>query len=263
MAKPIPEIDCDQAQSIIPAIVRGEDSKQDRMALRHHVQVCEGCRGDYIGSMDTLAALGHEKRLDRVIREKATRKFELKRSIEAVSVPKKLSHGRLRTLVYPAFFAILMLALAGRLNFGGGPRVLAQSPDVWVRGHELKMDAGEARIKRGEVMHTGPNGHAVISVGETVWRMRGKCALRLEGVANPTMRLAEGRLEMRGAARCLTRLGIIQGSDDSLVLLDLTQESLGLQIAQGSAKYVTALGDTELLTGQRWRVDAGGNLSQE
>ncbi|MCP5021237.1 MAG: hypothetical protein GY930_05620 [bacterium] len=263
MPGPVPKIDCDQAQVTIRAIVRGEDSNPERMALRHHVQACEGCHSDYVGSMGTLASLGHEKRLDRAIREKAIRKFELKRSIEAVAVSKKLSRGRLRTLAYPAFFAIMMLALAGRLNFGGGPSVLAQSPGVWVRGHELETDAGEARIKVGEVMHTGPEGQALISVGETEWRMRGQCALRLEGVANPTMRLAEGNLEMGGPARCLTRLGVIRGSEGSVVLLQLTQDALGIQIAQGAATFIAAHGETELLTGQSWSVDAGGNLLRE
>ena len=260
MSSPPAKIDCQQAQTHIRAVVGTSLTKGERMALRHHVQECEPCHGEFVVSVHTLAALGHEKRLDRIVREKALRKFELKRCSESVSVPKSLSNARLRTLVYPAFFAILMLALAGQLPFSGGPTVMAQGPGVFVRGHELTVDAGEAHIKRGEVMHTGPGGHALISVRDTVWRMRGQSALRLEGVAHPTMRLAEGHVEFTGSARCLTRLGIVQGQDDSAVTLNLDGAGLEIQLSAGEAEFVSASGGATLQVGQVYFVGNDGQL---
>ncbi|MFT5198899.1 MAG: hypothetical protein ACI87O_001559 [Planctomycetota bacterium] len=256
-------IDCEQAQVSIRAAVAGDLSNTKRMDLRRHAQACESCRSEFAGSMQTLAALGHEKRLNRVVEEKAMRRFEQKRCIEALSTPKKLSNGRLRTLLYPAFFAILMLALAGNLPFSSGPRVTAQSPGVWIRGHELAVDAGEARIKRGEVVHTLGGGHALISVGETLWRTLGKSAIRLEGTKNPTMRLAQGHLELQGAGRCLTEFGIVVGQEHCWVTMEMSDSGLHIEVEEGEALFMTASGETPLQAGQSWHAGLDGLVAQE
>ncbi|MCA9002709.1 MAG: hypothetical protein KDB61_12350, partial [Planctomycetes bacterium] len=238
-------------------------SHGDRMDLRTHVRDCEECREEFEGSMGTLAAMGHERRIHREIKEKAIRRFELKRCREeAQAPPKALSRGRLRTLLYPAFFAVLMLAIAGRLPFGGGPRVMAQGPGVFVRGHELAEDAGEARIKVGETLHTAPDGHALIRVGKTIWRLRGLSAARLEGVKVPTVRLAEGHLEFHGAGKCLTQFGMVLGEQDSLVELRADTEGLDVEVIQGQARFLTADGEVLLEAGSPWHVDPTGKWSR-
>ncbi len=260
MTDSIQPIDCTQAQAIIRSVVAGQVRAADRMALRIHVQDCEDCHGDYVASMETLAALGHEKRVNRAVKEKALRDFEWKRSIEQADkpTPKKLANGRLRTLLYPAFFAMIMLAMAGRLPFGEGPKVMAQGPGVWIRGHELAADAGKASIKHGEALHTGPGGHALVSVRDTLWRLRGKSAVRLEGVSKPTMRLAEGQLECRGAGRCVTEYGVVIGQEDSLVRMVMDETALQVIVEAGRVSFVSASGETWFEVGESWRVGSDG-----
>jgi len=101
----------------------------------------------------------------------------------------------------------------------------------------------------------------LVSVRDTLWSLRGKSAVRLEGIANPTMRLAEGQLECHGAGRCLTEFGVVVGQKDSMVLMVVDDEGMDLHITEGEASFVTARGEIALQAGQSWRVDVNGTAT--
>ncbi|MDF1838278.1 MAG: hypothetical protein P1V35_10445, partial [Planctomycetota bacterium] len=127
----------------------------------------------------------------------------------------------------------------------------------------LAEDAGKASIEHGEVLHTGPDGHALVSVRDTLWRLQGLSAVRLEGISQPTMRLASGRLECRGAGRCLTEFGVVVGQEDSMWSMEMAGDGLGLQIAEGEATFLSAKGETPMRAGEVWFVDAHGTPTQQ
>ncbi|HRV82593.1 MAG TPA: zf-HC2 domain-containing protein, partial [Planctomycetota bacterium] len=237
------------AQALVQRFASASLAPQERGALREHLGGCPGCAEHFERVAGTLARLGHEKRITRLAQEKALRRHSLRQDVFESGPSRNWMRSRLRTLVYPAFFALLMWGLSHKLMTPGGAQVQAQVADVWLRGQELAPGAQGVRMRVRERLFVGPAGHAQVQSGKTVWDLDPGAEVRLESMHPVSMRLFQGRVAVQGPFRCYSDGGVLIAKAACRANLQQTPAGLSVEILDGTAEWLHAEGSTQLVAG--------------
>ncbi len=244
---------CVEAEAWIRRFASGSLPSEERVRLREHSESCEACRSHYDDVVATLARLGHERRITRVAREKYERRASLRRDVFEAQRSKRFDRGRLRALAYPALIALLFVALGQRMLSPVGAQVLAQGPEVWLRGQVLRPDHGKAALRVGERLATGLGGSASIAWQDTLWKLNERSEVRLEAFRPLSLRVLEGRVEVNGPFVGYLPVGLVRGGPDSRVTLSGQGAQWSIEVLQGEATWVAAEGERVLSAGTRWQ----------
>ena len=232
-------------------------SRQERTLLRAHASGCEACDAHYQSVVGTLARLGNDRRTTRVAREKQERRERLRRNVFEAQTSRRWSHSRLRALAYPALICFLLVALGQRVLDSPGAKVLAQGPEVWLRGQVLRPDHGEASLRPGERLASGSAGSATISMGLTRWELGPESEVRLESLRPTSLRLFQGQAQIEGPFVAYLSEGLLRASEVAHVTVHELETGWEVAVLAGQVAWVTALGEATLESGTVWRAEEG------
>lgn len=243
---------CDAHGSRIERFAAGELSPSETELLRAHRETCPDCDSRFRIAVETTAMIGRELRRERVEAERVARHERQRRDIfeTRADVPSKLH--RLRTLVYPAFFAFLMVQLA---SFGGDPRaasVTRISGDVVAGDFRVDGDT-EVELARGEWCSTGRDSSALASVGPVSLAVGPLTRFAVERVDPARIRLEEGELEVAGSCVLSTPYGVLEFRD-ARGLVRVGPAALLAEILSGTVVHTGPEGARELVAGESLRV---------
>jgi len=243
---------CSAHRSRIERFAAGELSRSGTELLRAHRATCPDCDARFRTAVETTAMIGRELRRERVEGERIARHERLRRDIFATQpdAPSKLH--RLRTLVYPAFFAFLMIQLA---SFGGDSRAASVTRIAGeVVAGDLRID-GEAEVElaRGEWCSTGRESSAFASVGSVSVIVGPLTRFAVERVDPVRIRLEEGELELAGSCVLSTPHGVLEFRD-ARGLVRVEPATLRAETFSGTVVHTGPEGARELAAGESLRV---------
>lgn len=203
------EAACEEASESIRGFVSGLLSADRERALRSHLDRCGDCRDHYRAAVITTAHIGHERRLERDARQKRVRRERLRRLAREGQPAGRPSYFRLRTLLYPAFFAFLMWQMSGLLTRGAGIMVERLEGGVTAGPLELFEGRGRAPLGTGQRCSTATDGSARVEARGTDLVLGPHSDLSLESAEPLRFRLGRGSLRANGTCAVTTRLGIV------------------------------------------------------
>ncbi len=238
--------DCDAAQELVQRFARGGLEPREANELRAHCQNCEGCEQDYRQQAGNLASLGRERRVSRELRAKALRKYKMRQDVLTVSDPPTVTRARMRTLIYPLLFAMMMLGLSRKLPFATGPEVQAQASGVWLRGQSLEPSAAPAKLRARERVFLEEQASAQVRIGKTYWDLHGGSEVRFEGSRPPSLRMFQGSLDVRGAFTCFLPEGVLVGEEGAQARIEWLDGKVDCKVQAGAVRLITSAGEFEL-----------------
>jgi hypothetical protein len=203
------EAACEEASESIRGFVSGLLDVDRERALRAHLDRCGDCRDHYRAAVITTAHIGRERRLERDAREKRVRSERLRRMARDGQPGGRPSFFRLRTLLYPAFFAFLMWQVSGLLTRNSGIAVERLEGSVSAGPLELFDGRGRAPLGIGQPCSTEADGSARVEAGSTNLVLGPQTDLVLESAQPLRVRLGRGSLRAHGTCVVATRLGIV------------------------------------------------------
>lgn len=247
-----PDPACERAWEGIRAFVAGDLGREGDRVLREHLERCGTCRDAYRGAVMTAAHIGRERRRERSERERVARRARLRRLAFEELPPGRGAPARLRTLVYPALF-VLMLVVATRLP--------ARAELVWLAGEvhagEAALDRSgpRAEVERGTWCAVLPGGSARLAAPDVELVLEGGTELWIERSRPLRVRLARGVLALRGRCEVSTALGVLESADADLALR-YDASGLALATERGDATFTGPGGPRRLVAGETFEVPA-------
>ncbi|MDA1264300.1 MAG: hypothetical protein O2816_04390 [Planctomycetota bacterium] len=239
---------CDDVPATVRAFVSRGLRPDETAALREHVADCKECAAIYHDGVETAAHIGGQHRTERVATEKAVRRWRLRRDSVAAQLPSPRGRSaRIRTLLYPAFFAYLMVQIVGF----GGPKQAGLAVEV-LRG---TVHASEP-MESGELCATGDDGWAKLFTDDAEARLEPDTRLFLESTDPLRLRLVQGVLELEGTWQITTVHGFVE-LVEGRARLDLQGNSLACGCERGELRFSDARGQSIVEAGSRARFGAG------
>ncbi len=252
-APPRSGLTCSAAEVSIRRFASGGLTSGERAELREHCAGCEACQAHYSDVVATLARLGRDRRITRVAREKSERRESLRRDVFEAQASKRWDRGRLRALVYPALIAWLFIALGQRIVLPEGAQVLAQGPEVWLRGQVLTPDHGQAALRAGDRLATGPGGRATIAWQATEWKLGQLTEVRLEALRPLSLRLWSGQAEVHGPFVGFLPMGLLRADGPARVRIEGEGAQWSVEVLEGDVVWAAADGEQRLPVGTSWQ----------
>lgn len=200
---------CEEASQAIRGFVTGLLPAERERALRAHLERCGECRDHYRAAVITTAHIGHERRLERDAWEKRVRSERLRSLAREGQQRPRASFVRLRTLLYPAFFAFLMWQVSGLLTRNSGIRVQWLGGNVTAGPFALSGERAPSPLGIGQLCSTDASGSARIDVGSTQLVLGPRTDLLIEAAVPLRVRLGRGSLRARGTCVVATLVGIV------------------------------------------------------
>jgi len=198
---------CARAWRAIRAYLAGSLGSRAEREMRVHLDRCDDCRERYHGAVLTLAGIGRARRRQRFTTERIERHERLRRlAFEAGEADPTRFH-RLRSLLYPAFFAVLIF-FVGRWSASPGVDVLALRGSVHASG-SLLDSAEPIRLGRGDWCETAPDSAALLEVDGARIELGARGRLQVERSRPPRFRVGRGTLDVRGTCTLSTRFGVV------------------------------------------------------
>ena len=229
------EITCEVAWILIQGFVSGESTADGERAMRAHTERCGDCRDEYRSAVVTAAKIGGEQRRKRVAAERERRHRELRQAAFEASAPPTGRFHRLRTLLYPAFFAFLMFQIS-RLSLAvEGVEVTRLEGEVSAAQVPLEGTAAR-RLARGEWCETRTDSSARLATSGCSAVLGPDARLRVERAMPARFRLTRGTLDLEGECTVSTGWGI----------LDLGPGKARVRVDDGTLEVASRAGDVQL-----------------
>ena len=153
------ELTCEVAWIMIQGFASGDTTPDGEHLMRVHIAHCGECRDEYRSAMVTMARIGGERRRKRVEGERQARHDRLRAMAFQASAPPSGKFHRMRTLLYPAFFAFLLFQVSRMSVAVAGVSITGLTGQVTVGDQGLEP-AAELPVSRGNWCETGPDSSA-------------------------------------------------------------------------------------------------------
>lgn len=193
---------CARARASLGSWLRDELDLKARARRRAHLSGCASCREH----AERVLAAAPSMRSERPPARAAgvARAATFSRSSAA-----PLS-ARLRVLLLPAFFLVLMVEATRPSRGGGGPTLGALLGDVRLDGRALAPGAAPQGARAGDACVTGADGSARLSLGASSARLESGTWAWLESASELRVRLGGGVLVVHGPAVVTCALGVVE-----------------------------------------------------
>lgn len=255
------EVSCDVAWVLIQGFVSGDSTADGERLMRAHVRVCEECDESYHAAVNTTARIGAKHREERLAEERERRRRELRQMAFEATAPASGRFHRMRTMLYPAFFAFLMVQ-ASRLSLAvEGVSLAPIEGRVEVEEASLAPDE-EMRLERGDWCKTGAHGSARLSSPDSNAVLAASSRVLVEAVQPARYRLTRGSLHVEGTCTLSTRGGVIDLAaaevrvDVGPSFVEVSCDSGEVRLTGPTGVYVVPVGSTE-------RVELAGGVSPD
>lgn len=243
---------CAALHRALPAFLEGGLPGAEQLELRRHHRACGACRQHFEQVVSTAARLQHVPRAARIEKERRRRRQGQRRRAVAGMLlsARNPRNARLRLLLLPAFFIVLMVEVSRGPRAAAGAVLTASSGRV-VLGDLLLGTVGEPRaVLRGDLCATGDDGAAVLALGETEVELGPATWLWLEDAPSARLRLGGGSVRVRGAATLTSARGVVETSG-GLASITLDGVGLGVSASEGSVLVVDSQGERVVSAGPR------------
>lgn len=247
-------LDCESCSDLLPRHLAGELDGPRMARVREHLAACEGCRGDYVNSAQTLAAIGAQHRHERMQVEAQVDALRRRREAEGPNPFERRS--RLRSMLWPAL-AILLLAMMSRASWSKTPQLVAQKGAVYLDGLALEPQAEAGQLVPGRACWTGPDGAAQMQSPSGRADLMGATTVAYQGSKPLRLRLERGGVRVSGNARVVLAGGLLEVSGGVAEVV-LQGSSYRLRGIKGTAFLLSADGSLDLDAGQELLIPAAG-----
>jgi ferric-dicitrate binding protein FerR (iron transport regulator) len=232
--------ECEDAVEWIHGRTLGETSASDQVA-RDHMRTCSNCRELYRQQIAIKARVGRA-----VMRAGVESGAFLGRDDPPRFAPR---HRRLLVVI------ALSLAIAGVVRLGGGLRpdptlgVQWIAGEFFVAGEPTDESYGPRMGLRGDLLQTGQDGRARVRLDDGQLLIGASTTLLVESAVARRVRMVGGRVTIDGKGKLMTPFGVVV-VDDGAVEVSLIGDEYTLNVLEGSAQLVTALGAEEIHAGK-------------
>ncbi|MFT5052300.1 MAG: hypothetical protein ACI8QZ_003733 [Chlamydiales bacterium] len=206
------ELTCEVVWIMIQGFASGDTTPDGEHLMRVHMAHCGECRDEYRSAMVTMARIGGERRRNRVENERQERHDRLRAMAFQAAAPPSGKFHRMRTMLYPAFFAFLLFQVSRMSVAVAGVSVTGLTGEVSVRDEGLEPTA-ELTAERGDWCLTGPDSSARLDAKHAVVLVGPSSAVIVQRAAPARYRLDRGSLEIEGSCTIDTRWGIVDLKD--------------------------------------------------
>ena len=240
---------CEEVRARIPQHVHGGLKSEEVKPLRAHFEACPECAESYRELVEAKVDLGLHA-IQEVEEAETRRRVQRLRTSDEMSKPSRLL--RLRTLIFPLFFAWLLIQISG--VFAQAPRIVLVEADgaVDVAGRPVEAyeELGEDDVLllvRGAWCQVADGSSAVFEVPGGRVSLTGPTAVLAEGVEPPRLRVQYGTLalEMDGPLELVTQRGALEVTSGAGVVV-AGPEVLVVSWARGEGRLVDAHGEMAL-----------------
>ena len=206
MRSRIEALSCRDATRLVTLYLGAQLGRRPTQRLRAHLAGCAECMEHYRASVHLTASIGRSRTTDRRTVQRALRKHRFARIAAGLNGRGKSPFWQLRLVLYPALLLLLVTQVV-RKTVSAGADCLQVAGEVHV-GIEALEDGARAPLFPGAWCRTEAGGSAQLS-GAIAAGLGTDTAVLIESLTPPRVRLASGELELSGAARVSTALGIV------------------------------------------------------
>jgi len=242
------EITCEVAWIMIQGFVSGDSTPDGEHLMRAHIARCGACRDEYRSAVVTLARIGGEKRRQRVERERSDRHDRLRTMAFQAAAPPSGKFQRMRTMLYPAFFAFLMFQVSRMSVAVAGVSFTGLTGQVTVCEQGLEP-AAEQTVKRGDWCRTGPDSSARLDATRAAVVLGASSAVLIERTQPTRYRLDSGSVDIDGTCTVNTSWGIVD-LDQGRARATLREGGLEIECFEGLVAFTGALGSVKVEAGR-------------
>ncbi len=252
-----PEIDCDRARRLMAAMVVRELSVVAQGALGAHRRGCAACDEAYRFQVREVAQ--SVRRIGSLERRAHPRD-----RFTPLWIP-LLHRRRLLALRFLVVCALVFGAsrLLGGLDGDPSLWVSAEAGEVWIGGHPLEVAGRREQAWRSDLVQTGADGHATLSLRGRDWRLEPDSDLLVESTLGRRTRLMRGAVDLAGELELHTPHGLVRLDEAGRARVAITEAGLRVSCAAGEVQWISAAGSRALAPGEAWIGRAGRGIERE
>jgi len=245
------ETPCDATRAWTQRFVGGASDAAQNAAAREHLDDCRPCADEYHTAVETAAQIGRQRRLERGEVERSARHLRLRKAAFDAQGPRPGRLHRLRTLLYPAFFAFLILQLVGGRPIEGLGSGRVQAGEAHVGNATLRPVEGTFTLGEGEWCRSSPEASVELEFGSTRIALDGAARMRVQKLRPLALYLANGSVTIEGTCGVTCRAGVFDVQVGSSVDLRLDETRLEVVVRAGRVDLIDASGGRRIEAGER------------
>lgn len=223
----------------------------ERARLKEHVAECSSCAEAYGTALRSAARAGASQRERRLSEQKRIRReTHREMALSATGHRPKVGLHRLRLVILPGLFALLVIAINSVDRSPPPIEVFWEQGEVRAAGHLLDADDRSAQVRAGSWCSTGEDSAARIELDGSRVSLGSGSSVRVERLqGGARVRFHSGSIVLDGAISVSTHLGVFEFAAGAAGRLGL----------RGGELEVTCERGTVVCTGPRGeeRLDAG------